>query len=101
MLAGKDAVQASRDWIQGAKTILGTDLNYLFRGEPEFASRNDYDAGGVDNPLYDYFNWGAGDGILKLRPGTKKYAKAVCARIDRFIEANGGRDVLKARRLQK
>jgi len=82
LLAGMTPGQAGSKWTGGAKDILGP-LNYKFTGS--------------DGALCDVFNWGAGDGILSMKPGTRAYARAVCKRIDRFITANGGKAVLKSR----
>lgn len=82
MLAGLTPMQASMSWIEGAQGLLG-HLNYNFTS--------------VDGKLHSVFNWGAGDGILGMKPGTRAYARAVIKRINRFIETNGGRAVLKAR----
>lgn len=68
-----------------ARTILGTDLNYSFEGSD-----------GMD---WYVFNQGEGDACASTAPGTVAHARAVIARIDRFIADN--KEALKGRLLNK
>lgn len=64
-----------------ARSILG-NLNYLFyRGDDS----------------YSVFNMGAGDSCALTNPGTRAHARAVAARITRFMKVN--ETALKARKL--
>jgi len=77
LLVGKTPEQTTRDWTEGAVQILGSDLDYYFFGP--------------DGSPHHVFNWGEGDGIVDIKPGTRAYARAVVRRINGFIERNGGR----------
>ncbi len=81
MLAGRTVEQAKNGWTFGAIKILGTNLRYEFLGD--------------DGLYHHFFNWGEGDGIVNMKPGTRAYARKVCQRINKFIEVNGGKAALK------
>jgi hypothetical protein len=85
MLAGLNTKKVNAYSYIGAtaEKLLGSDLNYTFG------------RGGSQH----FFNSGAGDSILRYRPGTNAYAKAMARRIDRFIRLNGGRKALATRPL--
>lgn len=83
MLAGQTPAQALWNWTEGAQQVLGLGLNYRFEG--------------TDGKSHSVFNWGQGDGILLIKPGTRAYARAIGRRIDRFIAANGGKAALSQR----
>lgn len=87
MLSGVCADDATRFADFGAESILGRDLVYSFTDER--------------NQTRSFFNWGAGDGLLEIKPQTRAYARAVVKRINRFIEVNGGKAVLKTKALGK
>jgi hypothetical protein len=76
-----------------AKRLLGDDLDYTF--ETAGWVRNYY--GELVHPTEHVFNSGTGDACANTLPGTRAHAKAVAARIDRFIEKNYA--LLKGRKL--
>lgn len=78
MLSGLSPHAARSYGSLSAERILGGHLAYRFDG-----------IGDDGRPgSFSVFNAGSGDGINKLRPGTRVYARAVVARINRFIERN-------------
>jgi hypothetical protein len=85
MLTSGDESRDYPSWERTARQILGTDLNYRF-------GRNDG---------YHMFNAGEGDACENTVYGTLGHAKAICARIDRFIRKNGGKKALAARFIEK
>ncbi len=65
-------------------TLMGRYLNYYFESRGE---------------VFAYFNAGSGDACGTTSPGTRAHARAVVARINRFMKAN--EVALKARKLKK
>jgi len=76
-----------------AKALLGEDLDYTFKA---YSYRHNH-FGELVRDTENVFNSGSGDACSDTRPGTRAHAKAVVARIDRFIEKNY--DKLKGRKL--
>lgn len=70
-----------------AQNLLGKSLDYSVEG-------------GTDEESYEYesvFNSGNGDACERTRPGTVKHARAVVARINRFMARNAA--ALKAKQM--
>ncbi len=80
MLAGLSLrkLRASGAYQELAEQLLGKDLTYVFGRTKRWG----------------FFNAGAGDACSTTAKGTKAHAKALAARIDRFIRLNGGRKAL-------
>ena len=89
MLTGLTAEQSLWNWTEGAVRILGNDLEYRF--------------GGDTGTRYNVFNWGEGDGIIAMRPGTRAYARQCRHSPDQSIHQaeRRGKAVLQARPIQR
>lgn len=82
----RDSRQGGSSAHVAAQQILGSDLFYSFKGR--------------DGGFYSFFNGGSGDGCQTTAAGTVKHARAIVARINRFIRLNGGESALRARKLE-